>query len=40
MSSTDNVAVAKAMYAAFMSGDLDGVLSHVTEDIEYLAPSL
>ncbi len=40
MSSTDNVAVAKAMYAAFLSGDLDGVLSQVTEDVEYLTPSL
>ena len=40
MASTDNVATAKAMYVDFMSGNLDGVLKHVTENIEYLAPGL
>ena len=28
------------MFAAFKRGDLDGVMAHVAEDIELLAPSL
>ena len=40
MASTDNVATAKAMYTDFMSGNLDGVLKHIAENIEYLSPSL
>ena len=40
MSSQDNVQTLKEMYAAFKQGDLDGVMAHVAEDIELLAPSL
>ena len=40
MSSQDNVQTLKEIYAAFKQGDLDGVMAHVAEDIELLAPSL